>query len=488
MSSVLNTIPSRLPVEEAFKRNLKRRNLRGTIWRRFFLLANIIALLALVALFASVIDRAFGLVATQYTVTPESIIEAYGFEVDAELLAEVAEDDAGDVDVSSTLLLEDLTSEQLITVLQGETGNRIRVILRDNLSNVQDATFSSLPLREAFSGRTLPAGTEDLTINDLTQEQQAQLLLNNMSQARLVDITIDEVLRPRVVSSWSLSDSLFNREMVLSQAEATFPEAEVTFKSWVSLDFITSSISSSPTTAGLRTALLGTVWVVLIALVVSLPLGVGAAIYLEEYASTRNWFERLIQTNIRNLAGVPSIIYGLLGLFVFVRALGFFTSGQFVGVNDVNGRTILSAGLTLGLLILPVVIINAQEAIRAVPPSIREASYGMGATKWQTIWKQVLPVAFPGILTGVILSMSRAIGETAPLVVIGASTFIGVDPNGPFSKFTVVPIQIYQWTARPEAEFQRLAAAAILVLLALLLTLNSTAIILRQHYRRKLQL
>jgi phosphate transport system permease protein len=174
-------------------------------------------------------------------------------------------------------------------------------------------------------------------------------------------------------------------------------------------------------------------------------------------------------------------------LAVFVRALGDITSGAFLGVTDSNGRTVLSAGLTMALLILPVLIINAQEAIRAVPSSIREASFGLGATQWQTVWKQVLPAAVPGILTGVILAMSRAIGETAPLIVVGASTFIGVDPNGPFSKFTVVPIQIYQWTSRAELVFKNTAAAAIIVLLVLLLTLNATAIILRQYYRRKLQ-
>ncbi len=479
---------SRLPVDEAFKRHLRSRHLRGAVWKRFFFLANVVALLALVALFLNVVDRAFGLVATEYTVPPESIIEEYGFQVDSAALQALESNETAEIDTSSTILLENLTSEQLVTILQGELGGRFRVIIRDNLSAIIDATFTSVPLSEAFPGLSLPEGREDVTINDLTPEEQAQLVIDNLPHSRLVDITIEQVLQPRIVGSWSLGESIFNREAVIEQATVNHPNAEVTFRNWVSLDFITSSISSTPTTAGLRTALFGTLWVVLIAIAVALPLGVGAALYLEEYATGNNWLERLIQTNIRNLAGVPSIIYGLLGLFVFVRALGFFTSGQFIGINDVNGRTVISASFTLALLILPVIIINAQEAIRAVPPSIREASYGMGATKWQTIWRQVLPVAFPGILTGVILSMSRAIGETAPLVVIGASTFIGIDPNGPFSKFTVIPIQIYQWTGRPEAEFARLAAAAILVLLTLLISLNATAIFLRQYYRRKLQL
>jgi phosphate transport system permease protein len=478
-----------LPSGEAYRRKLRIRHVRGTLWKRFYFLANVIALLALIALFLSVIDRAFGLVATEFRVSPESIVQKYGFQIDPEIAAQLQDDDAGpEVDVSSTILLENLTEEQLVTILSGETGGRFRVIIRDNLSAVRDATFVSIPLREAFPGIILPAGKEDVTINDLTREEQGEILINNLDQGRMVDITIEQVLQPRIVSSWSLVESLTNQAAILEEAGRRYPNAEVTFRSWVSLDFITSSISSTPTTAGLRTALFGTLWVVLIAVAVALPVGIAAAIYLEEYATGKNWFERTIQTNIRNLAGVPSIIYGLLGLFVFVRAIGFFTSGEFIGITDSNGRTVISAAFTLALLMLPVIIINAQEAIRAVPPSIREGSYGMGATKWQTIYRQVLPVAFPGILTGMILSMSRAIGETAPLVVVGASTFIGIDPNGPFSKFTVVPIQIYQWTGRPEAEFARLAAAAIIVLLALLITLNATAIILRQYYRRKLQL
>jgi phosphate transport system permease protein len=220
---------------------------------------------------------------------------------------------------------------------------------------------------------------------------------------------------------------------------------------------------------------------------VAFPLGVGAAIYLEEYARD-NWLNRLIQTNINNLAGVPSIIYGILGLALFVRAMSKLTSGELFGLADpttATGRTLLSAGLTLALLVLPVIIINAQEAIRAVPQSLRKAGYGLGATQWQTIRDHVLPNALPGILTGTILAVSRAIGETAPLVVVGASTAISFDPASPFSRFTTLPIQIYQWTARPQAEWRHLAAAAILVLLVLLLSLNASAILLRNRFARK---
>jgi phosphate transport system permease protein len=176
----------------------------------------------------------------------------------------------------------------------------------------------------------------------------------------------------------------------------------------------------------------------------------------------------------------------MLGLALFVRALEPLTSGAAFGVTDSNGRTILSAALTMSLLILPLIIINAQEAIKAVPDSLRQASYGLGATKWQTIWNHVLPNALPGILTGSILAISRTIGETAPLVVIGASTFITVDPDGPFSKFTALPIQIYQWTSRPQSEFRNIAAAAIVVLLVMLLALNAAAILLRNRFSRRL--
>jgi phosphate transport system permease protein len=214
---------------------------------------------------------------------------------------------------------------------------------------------------------------------------------------------------------------------------------------------------------------------------------VGSAIYLEEYADDTK-LNRLLQLNIFNLSAVPSIIYGLLGLAVFVRALEGVTSGAiFSSVADTtaNGRTILSGGLTLGLLVLPIIIINTQEALKGVPDSLRMSSYGVGATKWQTIWSHVLPASFDRILTGTILALSRALGETAPLVVIGASTFISVDPASIFSKFTTLPIQIYQWSARPQGSYRNIAAAAIIVLLVLLLVLNSGAIYLRDKLSKK---
>jgi phosphate transport system permease protein len=237
--------------------------------------------------------------------------------------------------------------------------------------------------------------------------------------------------------------------------------------------------------AGVRTALLGSLYMIALTVVFALPVGIGAAIYLEEYAA-RGPLQRVIQSNIDNLAGVPSIVYGMLGLAIFVRSLERYTSGAAFGVTDSNGRTILSAALTLALLILPILIINAQEAIRAVPSSLRQASFGLGATRWQTVWSHVLPSALPGLLTGAMLAISRAVGETAPLIVIGASTFITLDPDGPFSKFTALPIQIYNWTTRAQGEYHNLAAAAIVVLLVLLLSLNAAAIVLRNRFSRRL--
>jgi phosphate transport system permease protein len=318
----------------------------------------------------------------------------------------------------------------------------------------------------------------------------AACALGPRDEASLQQLIRADVVRPTVLASWSAIESILRREEIAAEAALQYPAAELRFKNWLTWDFITSPQSSYPEIAGIRTAILGSLWVVGIAMLFSIPLGVGAAIYLEEYADRKTRFNQIIQTNINNLAGVPSIIYGLLGLAVFVRFLEPITSGAVFGAVEAgagaNGRTILSAGLTLGLLGLPVIIISAQEAIRAVPGSLRQASYGLGATRWQTVRHHVLPNAIGGILTGIILSMSRMIGETAPLVVVGASTYITADPTGPFSKFTTLPSQIYQWTARPQDTFRIIAAATIVVLLILLMLLNATAIVLRNRYGRRL--
>jgi phosphate transport system permease protein len=243
---------------------------------------------------------------------------------------------------------------------------------------------------------------------------------------------------------------------------------------WLSRTFFTRPPSRIPTRAGILPALAGTVWLMSLVALISFPLGVAAAVYLEEYAR-KGWLQTIIQTNIANLAGVPSIVYGILGLAVFVRWMGGLT----------GGRSVLSGALTISLLILPVLIIAAQEAIRAVPNSMREASYGLGATKWQTVRHHVLPNALPGILTGTILALSRAIGETAPLIMIGALTFIAFTPEGPRDAFTVLPIQIFNWVSRPQDDFRHLAAAAIIVLLVLLLSMNALAIWLRNRYQKE---
>jgi phosphate transport system permease protein len=231
--------------------------------------------------------------------------------------------------------------------------------------------------------------------------------------------------------------------------------------------------SSLPDVAGAQSAIMGTVWVISLTALLTIPLGVGAALYLEEYADRERWWNRLVELNIQNLAAVPSIVYGILGLAFFVRG--------FVGL----GQTVLAAALTLALLVLPIVIISSREAIRAVPSSIREGALALGATQWQTIWRQVLPAAIPGMATGTILALSRAIGEAAPLVLLGGLTFITFNPEGLDSAFTVLPIQIFNWISRPQEEFRTLAAAAIVVLLVLLLAMNAAAIFLRNKYQRK---
>ncbi len=316
---------------------------------------------------------------------------------------------------------------------------------------------------------------------------EAQTPLAERTAEDLAALVEAEVVQPQGIASWSLFESILNRTEIAAEV-AAIPGAELQFRSWVNWNFLTSPQSSDPYKAGISVAILGSLWVTFIAFLVAVPLGVAAAIYLEEYSTGRGRFNQIVETNINNLAGVPSIIYGMLGLAVFVRFLSSITSGAAFGVGDpstTNGRTILSAGLTLGLLILPLVIINGREAIRAVPRALREASYGLGATRWQTTWNHVLPNAIPGILTGVILAVSRAFGETAPLIVVGVSTFIVISPSGPFSKFTTLTAQIYQWTSRPQEEFQHLAAAAILVLLVLLIALNATAIILRNRFSKR---
>lgn len=351
----------------------------------------------------------------------------------------------------------------------------------------QTLASDGIPLEEQTSEQLLALLKKKLskgTYNRLENEKP----FSQRSQEDIYSLVVERVLEPKIMKTWSLYESILHKNLIEAERAAEYPEAFLVFRSWLTPEFINQPQSSIVLRAGVRTALLGSIWTILITILIAFPIGVSAAIYLEEYAQD-NLVNRIIQTNINNLAGVPSIIYGILGLAIFVRALEALTSGAMFGTVDpttANGRTILSAGLTLSLLILPVIIINGQEAIRAVPNSLRQASFGLGATRWQTIWHHVIPNALPGILTGAILAVSRAIGETAPLIVIGASTFITVDPSSPFSKFTSLPVQIYQWTARPQAEFRNIAAAAILVLMVLLLSLNASAVLLRNRFSRRL--
>ncbi|MEC2076557.1 phosphate ABC transporter permease PstA [Metabacillus fastidiosus] len=241
--------------------------------------------------------------------------------------------------------------------------------------------------------------------------------------------------------------------------------------SYLTADFFQNFASRRPGSSGIKAALIGSLWIMGVTIPISLILAVGTAIYLEEYAK-KGKLTTFIQTNIANLAGVPSIVFGLLGLTVFVR---FFDLG----------RSILAGGLTMALLILPVIVVASQEAIRSVPKDMREASYGMGATKWQTILRVVLPAAIPGILTGSILAFSRAIGETAPLLVVGAFAFVNYLPENVMSTFTIMPIQIYNWASRPQLEFQYVAAAGIIVLFIFLIVMNATAVFIRNKFQKR---
>ena len=439
---------------ESSAKLIHRRERRGRLWRLGFLSALMVGVIALMTLLVTVVNSSFGLVALQNEVPPSEAAQRIGLPPDTDL--------AG------------LGKDQLISLLDTEISRNVGRRLEREQRFFDDRTV----YEDAATYGALCASAEPVPGCDLGPRDQTNVY----------GLVLERVMQPNILRTWSLVDSWFNRSDIEAQVAAEFPDAELAFRSWLSADFVTSPQSPDPSIAGVRTAIFGSMWVVAITLLFSFPVAVGTAVYLEEYA-TDSRLKRIIQTNINNLAGVPSIIYGMLGLAIFVRTLEFLTSGAFLGGGDAsataNGRTVISAGLTLGLLILPIIIINAQEAIRSVPRSLRQASLALGATKWQTTRAHVLPNAMSGILTGTILAMARALGETAPLVVVGASTFITNDPSGPFSKFTVLPIQIFQWTSRPQDEFRNIAAAAIIVLLVLLLTLNASAVILRNRFARR---
>jgi phosphate transport system permease protein len=447
------------PEGDALQGQITGRHRRGTIWRTIFLGALVLAIVVLIVLLITIVNDTFGLVAIQNEIEPEALVADYAATYDESIVGTA---------------LQALPKDDLVLILaSGISTNVGRRLERDQRFYDSAVVFNSAEEWGAIcASDTAPDGC--------TSAERSQDNVYLLVQERIV--------QPKILQAWPFIESVLNRQEITEEVADTFPDARIEFRSWLNPHFLSNPPSSQPELAGFRTAIFGSIWVISICILFAFPVGVGAAIYLEEYASQDKWYNRVIQTNIYNLAGVPSIVYGMLGLAIFVRALEPITSGALFGFSNAstaNGRTILSAGLTLGLLILPIIIINGQEAIRAVPNSLRQASYGLGATKWDTVRSHVLPGAIPGILTGSILAFSRAIGETAPLIVVGASTFVTVDPTGPFSKFTVMPILIYNWTSRPQKEYQYLAAAGIIVLLILLIAMNAFAIYLRNRAQGK---
>jgi len=407
----------------------KQRQRLGVVWMTVFLAATLVGVASLATLLFTIVDETFGLVALEYTTPPEQLRLLPG------------------------KTLDDHNGPELAALIRGGLEDGLGVLSPGMVANY-----------EQLEGKPL----EEWPVPELRQ------------------VLSTDLLEVDVVETFNLVDSIFQRAAIEARLAEESPEATLLFRSWLNPSFLSGDQSSLVLEAGIRSAIMGTLWTILIAIVFAFPVGVAAAIYLQEYAKEGR-INRFIQTNIYNLAGVPSIIYGMLGLALFVRALEPLTSGEiFGGVDPVtaNGRTILSAGLTLGILILPVIIINAQEAFKAIPNSLRYSAYGVGATQWQMIWHHLIPASFDRILTGTVFAVSRAIGETAPLVVIGASTFLTLDPTGPFSKFTVLPMQIYTWASRPEEGFKNAAGAAILFLLIMLISLNLTAILYRNHLRK----
>jgi phosphate transport system permease protein len=463
----MSVIAPERPVEELFPNDeeyhdhLKGRRRWATGFQMFCLLMLTIAVLALATLLYTIINDAFGLTAVVNQNEPEDVVASLGYDPETTTLADVSYDEL-------VGLLEANVSSGV-----GRRLEREQRFYEDRLVFEDDATWS-----EICSSAEPPPGCTK----------------GPRSQSDVLQLVNERVIAPDVIASNPLVPSLlrpeeFEQEVAEGFESGQFPDytidqVQIEWRAWLNWTFITSSAHANPELAGIRTAILGSAWLVLITVLFAVPVGVGAAIYLVEFARPSR-FNDFIQTNINNLAGVPSIVYGMLGLAVFVRVLEPITSGAVFGVEGQNGRSILSAGLTLGLLTLPVVIIASQEALKAVPDSLRQAGLSLGATKLQTVRAQVLPVAMPGILTGTILAVARAIGETAPLILVGAASFITSDPTGPFSSFTALPIQIFQWTSFPQEEFRNIAAAASIALLILLLTLNAVAVILRNRYSRR---
>lgn len=453
------------PNPEEYVEHLRSRS-RKAQWFRFICLAMLtIAVLALATLLFTIINDSFGLVAIVNQNQPEDLLAGLGYDPAITGLNEISFDEM-------VGLLEASVSRGVGRRLEREQRFYEDRLVFESESKWNEICSSS----EAPSGCTSSA----------------------RDSANVLALVQERVVQPDIIASNQLLPSILNPQAFIAEVQSgfeagRFPEysleqVEFEWRAWFSPTFVTTPASATPETSGIRTAILGSTWLVVITVLFGVPVGVGAAIYLVEFAKP-NRLNGLLQTNINNLAGVPSIIYGMLGLAIFVRILEPITSGAIFTSGPApsdNGRTVLSAGITLGLLTLPVVIISAQEALKAVPDSLRQAGMALGATRWQTVRSQILPVAMPGVLTGTILAVARAVGETAPLILVGAASFITIDPSGPFSKFTALPIQIFQWTSLPQEEFRNLAAAASIALLILLLALNAAAVILRNRFTRRL--
>ncbi|MEA1904249.1 MAG: phosphate ABC transporter permease PstA [Actinomycetota bacterium] len=456
-------IETLFPDDQEYRQLLGKRARRGRMVQMAFLLALIMAVLALVTLLYTIINDSFGLTAMVNEIEPEEVVASLGYD-------------------PAVISLSDLSYDELVGVLVGGIERNVgRRLEREQRFYEDKLVFEGeQKWAEVCSSEEPPAGCDSAP----------------RDHANVLQLVNERIVVPDVIATYEMVPSMLNPEAFeeeISTAFAetperfpdyTFDEVQFEWRAWLNLTFLKTPASATPETAGIRTAILGSIWLVAITVAFAVPVGVGAAVYLEEFARPSR-LNDFIQTNINNLAGVPSIIYGMLGLAIMVRVLEPITSGSIFGDYSDNGRTVLSAGLTLGLLTLPVVIISSQEALKAVPNSLRQAGMAVGATKLQTVRSQVLPLAMPGILTGTILAVARAIGETAPLILVGAASFITADPTGPFSKFTALPIQIFQWTALPQQEWQNLAAAASLALLIMLLILNAGAVILRNRYSRR---
>lgn len=439
------------PTEEEYLELLGGRRRRARGFQLFCLLMLAIAVLALATLLYTIVNDSFGLTAVVNMNDPETVLADLGYDPESTVLG-------------------DLSYDEMVDLLA---------------ANVTSGVGRRMEREQRFYEDRLVFETEEVWMEICSSDDPPEGCTRGpRGQSDLLQLVNERVVAPDVIASYQLVPSLLDPEAFTEEVaegfatggfgDYTADQVRIEWRAWFNWTFLTTPSSANPETAGIRTAILGSAWIVLITVLFAVPVGVGAALYLVEFAKPSR-FNEFIQTNINNLAGVPSIIFGMLGLAIFVRVLEPIT----------QGRTIMSAGLTLGLLTLPVVIISSQEALKSVPDSLRHAGLSLGATKWQTVRSQVLPVALPGILTGTILAVARAIGETAPLILVGAAGFITSDPSGPFSNFTALPIQIFQWTSFPQEEFRNIAAAASIALLLLLLTLNAVAVILRNRYSRK---